>query len=145
DSPAISGRWVVLALVAMDYFILYAHRNLLAYLQKPLTAELDLSKDQFGWLGVAFYLPYALAQIGAGYLGDRFQRRRVILLSLVGSVVALAAMGCVRNFAEIVALRVVLGIAQSASVPAVASALADSFVPERRSTAVGLYFMSYNL
>jgi len=38
-----------------------------------------------------------------------------------------------------------LALAQSASVPAIASLIADSFTPRTRSTAVGIYLASYNL
>src|SRR5262249_603787 len=127
DSPGTPDRWLVLTLLALDYFILYTHRSLLAYLKKPLLDELHLNPDEFGWPGLAFHLPHPLAQIGTGYLGDRFPRRTVLLCSMIGSTAALAGMGCTRSFQELFVLRVLLGLAQSASVPAIAGAMADSF------------------
>jgi MFS family permease len=145
QSRGTPDRWLVLTLVALDYFILYAHRSLIGYLKTPLMVDLDINSEEFGWLGTAFFLPYAVAQVGVGYLGDRFARRSIILVSLLASALGLAAMGLARNFAEMFALRVLLGTAQSATVPAIASAVADSFTPRTRSTAVGIYLMSYNL
>jgi MFS family permease len=145
DSPGTPDRWLVLTLAALDYFILYAHRSLIAYVKRPLLGELGLNEEQFGWLGAAFDLPYCLAQIGVSYLGDRFARRTVLLGSLSVSVASMAAMGLARDFAELVVWRVLLGLAQSASVPAMAGALADSFTPRTRSTAVSIFLVSYNL
>jgi sugar phosphate permease len=145
ESRGTPDRWLVLMLVAIDYFILYAHRSLIGYIKKPLMAGLEIDPEQFGWLGPAFFLPYAVAQIGVGYLGDRFPRRTILLGSLLASTVGLGAMGLAGNFVEMFALRVLLGIVQSVSVPAIGGAMADSFTPRTRSTAVGIYLMSYNL
>src|SRR5438128_2292010 len=119
DSPGTPERWLVLTLVALDYFILYAHRQILGYLKKPLMDELHLDSEQFGWLGLAFTMSYAIAQIGVGFLGDRFRRRTVLLGSLLISVVSMATMGLARSFTELMFWRVVMGVAQSASVPAI--------------------------
>lgn len=145
ESPGTPDRWIVLTLVAVDYFVLYSQRSMLAFLKQPLMTDLELVADQFGWLGLAFNLPYALAQVGMGYLGDRFSRRTVLLWSLAGSALALAGIGFTRNYWEMLLLRVALGVAQAASVPAIAGAIADSFTPRSRSTAVAIYFMVYNL
>src|SRR4051812_46095790 len=93
DAPGTPDRWLLLLLVAVDYFLLYAHRSLLGYLKQPLTTDLGLTSDQFGWLGSAWHVPYALAQLGVGYLGDRFPRRAVLLGSLLGSTLAMAGLG----------------------------------------------------
>jgi len=143
--PGTPQRWLVLALVSLDYLVLYGHRSLLGYLKKPLMAGLDLTSDQFGWLNTAFYLPYTVSQLAVGYLGDRLARRTILFWSLLTSVLALAGMGLATNFAEMVALRVLLGVGQAASVPAIASALADSFTDRGRSTAVSIYLVPYNL
>lgn len=137
-------RWLVLILLSLDYFVLYLHRNLINYLQPPLIADLDLTDTQLGFLRWGFVLPYALAQIGVGYLGDRYRRRSVLLVSLVTSTIVLAAMGLARSFTELLILRILLAVAQSASVPAIASVIADCFTPKNRSTAVSIYLISYN-
>ncbi len=145
DSPGTPDRWLVLALVAGSYFTFYLHRNLINYLQRPLITDLDLSDFELGLLNWGFLMPYTLAQLGVGYFGDRFRRRNVLLYSLAGSVLALAAMGLARDFSDLLVLRVLLALAQSASVPAIASVLADCFTPKTRSTAVGIYLASYNI
>ena len=145
DSPGTPDRWLVLLLVAATYFTLYLHRSLINSVTPPIMGELKLSTDQVGMLGTWFFFPYALAQLGMGYLGDRFRRRTVLFASLLGSVIALAWMGAVRSFPELLATQVFMAIAQSASVPAIASTIADSFTPRTRSTAVGIYLGSYNL
>ena len=45
-----SDRWFLLTLVALNYFTIYLHRNLLNYVQIPLQEGLDLTETQIGWL-----------------------------------------------------------------------------------------------
>src|SRR5262245_47918997 len=146
--PGSSGtpdRWLVLLLAALSYFTLYLHRNLVNYLQPPIRDTFDVSDEQLGLLSTAFLLPYTLVQVGVGYLSDRLPRRAVLLLSLFASALVLALCGLVTLFEQLLALRVALALAQSASVPAIASLIADSFTPRTRSTAIGIYLASYNL
>ena len=135
--------WFILALVAFDYFVLYLHRAVLGFIQPPLKLELGLSDEQIGWLQPAFIIPYALSQLVVAYWSDRFQRRTILISSLSASVVCLAAMGWANTFEQLVALRICLGFAQSASVPAIAGIMADCFTSKNRSTAVSVYLISY--
>jgi sugar phosphate permease len=145
DSPGTPDRWLVLALAALSYFTLYLHRNLVNYVQPPVKAAFGVSDEQLGLLSTAFLLPYTLVQLGVGYLSDRLPRRAVLLLSLCGSALAQALSGLVVHFQQLLALRLALALAQAASVPAIASLIADSFTPRTRSTAIGIYLASYNL
>ena len=144
ESPGTPNRWFMLSLVAFDYFVLYLHRNLINYFQPPLEADLGIGKFELGLLQWGFILPYCLAQLVVGYLGDRYRRRSVLLASLSGSFVCLGLMALVQSFEALLALRVALALAQSPSVPAIASVVADCFRPRTRSKAIGIYLVSYN-
>ena len=137
-------RWFVLSLLSVNYFTLLLHRMVLGFIQPPLIEDLQLTDTEVGWLQSAFLVPYALSQIFVGFLGDRFRRRTVLLSSLSASVLILAAMSMANSFSTLVLLRVLLGVGQSASVPAIASMMADCFPPRNRSTAVAVYLFSYS-
>lgn len=134
----------MLALVSLAYFILYLHRNLLNYVQPPIKSELGLTDVQLGALRSAWALSYCVAQLWVGYLGDRYARRTILLASVLGSAVVLAAIGTAQSFAALLVLQVLLALVQSPSVPAIASTVADCFTPRSRSTAIGIYLVSYN-
>lgn len=138
-----SDRWYVLSLLSVNYFTLTLHRLIISFIQPPMIEDLQLTDTQVGWLQPAFLLPYAVAQLFVAYLGDRYRRRSVLLASLSASVLVMAAMSTVNSFTAFVLLRVLLGVGQSASVPAIASMMADCFPPRSRSTAVSVYLISY--
>jgi len=148
-SPGTPDRWYLLSYVAVTYFAIYAHRNLINYIQPSLMlgigeGGLGLDESQLSWVGPAWQLPYCFSQLFAGYLSDRYSRRRVILCSLLASSVCLAAMGLVSNLPELLVGRVLLGLAQACAVPAMAGAIADCFRPHTRSKAMAIYLFSYN-
>jgi ACS family D-galactonate transporter-like MFS transporter len=134
----------MLALVSLAYFILFLHRSLLNYVQPPIKQELAFTDTQLGALRSAWMVAYCVAQLWVGYLGDRFRRRSILLASLLGSAVVLGAMGAAQSFPEMFVLQILLALVQSPSVPAIASTVADCFTPRTRSTAIGVFLISYN-
>ena len=144
DSPGTSDRWQMLTLVSLNYFTLYVHRHLINYFQPPLKHDLNLSDFQIGFLSWAFTLPYCLAQLWVGYLGDRYRRRSILLGGLLTSALALLGMGLATSFEVLLAFRILLAVGQSPSVPAMASTIADCFSSRTRSKAFGIYLVSYN-
>lgn len=141
----VPDRWFMLCLLAANYFTLATHRNLINFLQPPIKEDLQLNDQQLGWLHWAFYFSYAVSQIFVGYIGDRWRRRSILLASLLLSSATLAGMGLAQDFAQLMTLRVVLAVVQSASVPAIASVMADCFTPKTRSTAVSIYLFALPL
>src|SRR2546426_9015801 len=53
-----------------------------------IIGELHLSYTRAGLLASAFFYAYVLMQIPSGLLGDRFGRRRILVLGLLGGALA---------------------------------------------------------
>ncbi len=150
QSPGTPDRWYLLSYVAVTYFAIYAHRNLVNYIQPSLLLPteqggLGLDASQIAWVGPVWQLPYCLSQLFAGYLSDRYPRRRVILASLLASSLVMAAMAAVDSLTGLLVGRFLLGLAQACAVPAMAGAIADCFRPHTRSRAMAIYLFSYNM
>src|SRR2546428_10745603 len=75
-------RYSVLAFVVVMAVILYLDRTCISMATEAIRDELDLSKKRMGAVFSAFFLAYALGQVPAGWLGDRFGAR-VMLSSCV--------------------------------------------------------------
>jgi predicted MFS family arabinose efflux permease len=83
-----------------------------AALLSPIIAELGLSFTRAGVLASAFFGAYALMQIPAGLLGDRFGRRRVLVLGLVAGGLASLSTGLAVSFATLLLARLITGASQ---------------------------------
>lgn len=90
----------------------YLIRMGLAALLPPIIAELDLSYTHAGVLASAFFTSYTVMQIPAGLLGDRYGRRRILLIGLVAGALASASTGLAVSFATLLGARLFVGAAQ---------------------------------
>jgi len=103
-----------------------------------MTREFALNPSQLGWLLSAFFWTYALLQIGAGWLVDRFSAKWVYGSAFLVWSLATALTGFVTSFQALLWVRLLLGIGESANYPACASILARSFPEDQRGFANGL-------
>lgn len=101
--------WLLLVLAWATNFII---RIGFSALLPPIIAELGLSYTRAGMLAGAFFWAYAAMQLPAGLLGDRFGRRRVLLIGLVGGACAAVLTGAATSFAMLVVARVLTGACQ---------------------------------
>jgi len=107
--PSYVTVWLLLVLAWAANFII---RIGFSALLPPIIAELDLSYTRAGMLAGAFFWAYVAMQIPAGLLGDRFGRRRVLLIGLVGGACAAALTGAAGSFTLLVVARILTGACQ---------------------------------
>jgi len=74
--------------------------------------ELQLSYTRAGLLASAFFYAYVIMQIPSGLLGDRFGRRRILVLGLLGGALSAGLTGLAGSFATLFAARALTGAFQ---------------------------------
>jgi MFS family permease len=130
----------VLGVLFVVYVFNFIDRQVLSILLPSIKADLDVSDTYMGFLtGPAFVLFYTFAGIPIARLADRTSRRSVIALGLVVWTAMTTASGLVRNFWQLAAARVGVGIGEAAGSPPAHSLISDYFPPERRATALSIY------
>src|SRR5260370_37914476 len=77
DDRATRVRHAIVTLTAMVAALLYLDRVCIAFMGTYIREEFGLTPVQMGWVLGAFFWAYALGQVPAGWLGDRFGGRRV--------------------------------------------------------------------
>lgn len=138
--PSRPYAWTVVAILIVTAVLSYTDRQVLSLLVDPIRGELGISDTQISLLlGTAFAVIYGVAGIPLGYLADRTSRRNLIFAGILVWSVGTIACGLSRNFAEIFASRIVVGLGEAALSPAAISLISDYFPPSRRGTAVGLF------
>ncbi len=82
--PALARRqWKVLGLLGAAELIDHYDIGLLGALIVQIQAELGIAENQVGWLAAVIRMGVVLA-LGAGLLADRFGRRRLLLITILG-------------------------------------------------------------
>ena len=92
-------------------------------------------------MGFSFALFYTAFGIVMGRLADTRSRRGLIAAGFVAWSALTAACGLARNYAQMLLLRVGVGVGEAALSPAAYSLITDYFPPKRLSTAISVYSM----
>ena len=104
-----------------------------------LARDTGASQTELQWIVNAYALVFAALLLPAGSLGERFGRRRVLLIGLAifgtGSLAAMA----VDDPTALIALRAVLGVGAALVMPATLSLITTEFPPDQRERAVGVW------
>lgn len=119
-------------LLALAVFINYVDRGNLATAAPVLATQLHLSATQVGILLSSFYWTYAISQLGAGWVAERFPVQRVIAAGFAIWCVATILTGLVSGFVALLCLRLVLGFGESVAFPCSSKLLAENVSVDRR-------------
>jgi MFS family permease len=130
-------RWSVGLLVAAGA-LNYVDRATLSVANKFIQEDLGIPVAKMGILLSAFLWAYALSQLPAGGLVDRYGPRRLLGWSLFFWSAAQAAGGMVMNFAQFAGARVLLGMGESPLFPGGARVVRDWFAVRERGFPIGL-------
>jgi MFS family permease len=137
--PILSPKWLLVALLVVVGGINYADRTAITAVFPLLKSDLSLTDVGLGLVGSMFLWSYGLSSPFAGYIGDRLDRRYLVVASLtVWSVVTLAC-GLVTASWQLFGLRVLLGIAESLYLPAALALIAEYHAAGSLATAQGLH------
>jgi len=113
----------------------------IALLLPIIRKDLGLSFTQGGSLAAVTTLAYALMQIPAGYLSDRFSPKRLFGIGILGSTILALTFGLVTNYWQALANQTLSGFFRSLLFTPGLALLTGWFPPDRRATATGLYLI----
>jgi predicted MFS family arabinose efflux permease len=134
-------RIYVLVLFTAVYLMYQVDRNAVLITQEMFKQEFGLSDKQVGLIsGTILGTSFAMAGLPMGYVADRLNRTRVLsaVLILWSGLTALCTFAS--SFWHLAIARLGVGVAEAGGNPSAVSILADLFPPERRGTAMGVYF-----
>lgn len=123
DGSPTAVRYLVVVLCMLMSVLLYLDRFAISPATDSILRELRLNKEQFGRTYFAFFFAYALLQVPAGWLSDKFGARGTLALYVVGWSLATVCLGFANGLLAIVLLRMMLGATQAGAYPAAASLL----------------------
>ena len=142
---AIPVRWRVAVFLFVAAGLNYADRTALSSVIPPLRSDLGITDAQVGLAGMLFLWCYAIASPFAGNIADRFSRSQIVTWSLIAWSLVTVSTGLVQSVTMLLAMRVVLGVAESFYLPAAGALLADHHGPASRGKAMGFHMLGLNL
>lgn len=138
--------YAILAMLMVVYIFSYIDRLLLAILAEPVKADLSLNDTQMGLLGgLAFALLYSTMGVPLALVADRRGRSLVITVSLAVWSGFTALCGFATNFWHMFLARLGVGVGEAGGVAPSYALISDTFPPEHRARATGIYMMAIPL
>ncbi|MFT5465934.1 MAG: sugar phosphate permease [Verrucomicrobiales bacterium] len=112
-------RHLTVGSMTLVAILLYIDRNCMAEISKLASFKTDLgiNDQQKGWILGSFYLAYAIAQVPAGMLADKFGARRMLVIYIVLWSVCTMLTGLAWGFVSILIARFIFGFAQAGCYP----------------------------
>ena len=98
--------------------------------------ELHISAFQLGVLFAAFFWTYSTAQIFSGWIIDRYDVNWVLAAGFVLWSLATTATGLIHGFAMLIAVRMLLGAAESVAFPSYGKIIALHVPHQHRGIAI---------
>jgi len=133
-----SRKWWALVAIAASVLVVGLDLTVLTLALPTIATDLHASTGDLQWFSDAYSLVLAAAILPAGLLGDRFGRKRVLLITLTLFGFSSAACAYATSTGELIAARAILGIGAAAIFPLSLSVIPVLFRPEERQKAIAL-------
>jgi EmrB/QacA subfamily drug resistance transporter len=130
---------LTLAIVSLALFMVVLDNLIVTVALPSIREDLGATLQSLEWTINAYTLAFAVMLIPGAALGDRFGRRRVLLLGLGLFTAASAAAALAPSTGTLIAARAVQGIGGAIVSPLTLTLLADAFPSDRRGAALGIW------
>lgn len=120
----------------------FVDRQFISSFAPFLKKDLNLSDTEIGLLtGIVFIFFYTVAGLFVGTLADRYNRTKIIGIGVILWSAFTAISGFAKNFFQLAAPRLFIGVGESTITPTAMSVLSDRFEQKSLGFAAGFYYL----
>ena len=120
--------------------ILQSLDNTIANVALPrMQGSLSATQDQMTWVLTSYIVAAAILTPLTGWLADRFGRKPLFLVSIIGFTLASALCGLAESLDQIVLFRVLQGAFGAALIPMSQAVLFDAYPPAQHGRAMAIW------
>lgn len=134
-----SFNWPLIAILTPIGALNYCDRLAISAVFPLLRADLGASDVMLGTIASAFLWSYAIGSPIVGWIADHISRTRMVLISLTAWSLVTMATGLTHSANQLIGIRVLLGLAECAYIPAAVGLLADHHGSQQRGRAIGIH------
>ena len=127
----------VLAILSVALAVISLDNTIVNVALPTLQEQLRATTSDLQWIIDAYSVLFAGTLLLAGSLGDRFGRRRILVIGMVVFLIGSAGAGLASTTNMLIACRAVMGVGAAFVMPSTLSILARTF-PERRERAMAI-------
>ena len=143
-NTGISER-AVIGIIAAIQFVNIVEFMMVAPLGPDFVTGFGMASADIGLVAGSYTAAAALATIISAAFLDRFERRKALVLGMMGLAVGTAAGGFAYDLYSLIAARVVAGIFGGPATALALAMIADVVAPERRGKAMGVVMSAFSI
>src|SRR5215210_2376267 len=138
--PLPQGQRLIVTVGVMMAVLLQVLDTTIANVALPhMQASLSASQDTINWVLTSYIVASAIALPISGWLADRVERKRLLLISVVGFTIASVLCATATSLTEMVLFRAVQGVSGAFLVPLAQATLFDINPREKHGQAMALF------
>lgn len=138
-AAGLNVRWRVLIWLVAGGVINYIDRASLSIAAPEMIRELGLTRTQIGLMGTVFSWTYAVMQLPAGWIIDRFGAKRAYAVAMIWWSLATYLTGVVGTISGLLIMRALLAVGEAPCWPTSAKITAAWFPKKERGFATGIW------
>ena len=136
-----SVRILVAGLLTLMACLLYLDRYAVGIASKSMKVDLNMTETQMSWFLSAFFWSYALCQVPAGWLSDRFGPRIMLTVYILAWSLFTGLLGVTTQVSMVLLLRFLCGAAQAGAYPVCSGMVRKWFPLSQRGSASSVVAM----
>ncbi len=141
-------RWAILGVLVVSLLVVVLDNTVLNVALRTLADPehgLGATQGQLEWAINSYTLVFAGLLFSFGVLGDRFGRKRFLLVGLAIFGIASLLSAYAQSPGQLIAARALMGVGGAAIMPVTLSIISNVFDPRERGRAIGVWAGSVGL
>ncbi len=132
-------RWRALAALVVSLLVVVLDNTVLNVALKTIQEDLGATQSELIWAINAYSLVFAALLFTWGVLGDRYGRRRILILGLTLFALASLLSAFAQSPEQLIAARALMGVGGASVLPVTLSIITVIFPPAERGRAIGIW------
>jgi DHA2 family multidrug resistance protein len=139
SGPAPLNRTMIVASVMLATILTALDATIANVALPHMAGSVSASQDQIAWVLTSYIVASAICTPITGWLSNRYGRKRLLIISVVGFIAASALCGAAQNLTEIVLFRVAQGAFAAPLIPMSQALILDIFTLSERGPAMSIW------
>lgn len=141
SARALTKGATVLWILVLCYAVNFADRTIINTLGEAIKDDLRLSDLQLGLLGgLSFAMLYCVSGLVVARFADRYNRVNILAGAVAIWSLLTMLCGTAGNYLSLFLMRMGVGVGEAGCAPPAQSLISDYFPPNRRATAIAIYY-----
>jgi EmrB/QacA subfamily drug resistance transporter len=132
-------RWAILGVLVVSLLVVVLDNTVLNIALPTIQGDLGASQSELVWAIDSYILVFASLLFTWGILGDKYGRKKVLIIGLVVFVVASTACAFATTPGMLIAFRALMGVGGAAVLPTTLAIITVVFPPHERGKAIGAW------